>query len=76
MHMRDEKLIKSVMGFNFKIAVKDENNQMVKTGIKYTIQRSEGSITAFKNRVADKKWFTHFNDGLYNKILDYRKNND
>jgi hypothetical protein len=49
---------------------------MVKTGIKYTIQRSEGSITAFKNRVADKKWFTHFNDGLYNKILDYRKNND
>ena len=72
----DSKLITSVMGFNLKVTVKDENNQMVKTGIKYTIQRAEGTISAFKNRVTDKKWFTHFNDGLYNKILDYRKNNE
>jgi acyl-ACP thioesterase len=49
---------------------------LVKQGIKYTIQRKEGTIAAFKQRVTDKKWFTHFNDGLYNKILDYRKNND
>ena len=72
----NEKLITSVMGFDFKINLKDENNQTVKQGIKYTIQRKEGTITAFKNRVTDKKWFTHFNDGLYNKILDFRKNND
>ena len=64
------------MGFNLNVTVKDENNQMVKTGIKYTIKRAEGSISAFKNRIADKKWFTHFNDGLYNKVLDYRKNNE
>jgi acyl-ACP thioesterase len=72
----NEKLITSVMGFDFRINLKDENNQLVKQGIKYTIQRKEGTITAFKNRVTDKKWFTHFNDGLYNKILDFRKNND
>ena len=72
----NEKLITSVMGFDFKINLKDENNQLVKQGIKYTIQRKEGTISAFKNRVTDKKWFTHFNDGLYNKILDFRKNND
>jgi hypothetical protein len=72
----NEKLITSVMGFNFNISVKDEHNQLVKQGIKYTIQRKEGTIAAFKQRVTDKKWFTHFNDGLYNKILDYRKNND
>ena len=72
----NEKLITSVMGFDFKINLKDENNQTVKQGIKYTIQRKEGTISAFKNRVTDKKWFTHFNDGLYNKILDFRKNND
>jgi hypothetical protein len=72
----NEKLITSVMGFNFNINVKDENNQLVKQGIKYTIQRKQGTIAAFKQRVTDKKWFTHFNDGLYNKILDYRKNND
>ena len=71
----DSKLITSVIGFNLKVTVKDENNQMVKTGIKHTIQRAEGSISAFKNRIGDKKWFTHFNDGLYNKVLDYRKNN-
>ena len=76
MYMRDEKLIQSVMGFNLKVTVKDENNQMVKTGIKYTIGRAEGTISAFKNRISDKKWFTHFNDGLYNKVLDYRKNNE
>jgi hypothetical protein len=29
----DSKLITSVMGFNLKVTVKDENNQMVKTGI-------------------------------------------
>ena len=72
----NEKLITSVMGFDFKINLKDENNQLVKQGIKYTIQRKEGTISAFKNRITDKKWFTHFNDGLYNKILDFRKNND
>ena len=72
----NEKLITSVMGFDFKINLKDENNQTVKQGIKYTIQRKQGTISAFKNRVTDKKWFTHFNDGLYNKILDFRKNND
>ena len=72
----NEKLITSVMGFDFKINLKDENNQTVKQCIKYTIQRKQGTISAFKNRVTDKKWFTHFNDGLYNKILDFRKNND
>ena len=72
----NEKLITSVMGFDFKINLKDENDQLVKQGIKYTIQRKEGTISAFKNRITDKKWFTHFNDGLYNKILDFRKNND
>ena len=72
----NEKLITSVMGFDFTTAVKDEHNQLVKQGIKYTIQRKQGTINAFKQRVTDKKWFTHFNDGLYNKILDYRKNND
>ena len=54
----NEKLITSVMGFDFKINLKDENNQLVKQGIKYTIQRKEGTISAFKNRVTDKKWFT------------------
>jgi acyl-ACP thioesterase len=72
----NEKLITSVMGFDFNISVKDEHNQLVKQGIKYTIKRKQGTINAFKQRVTDKKWFTHFNDGLYNKILDYRKNND
>ena len=72
----NEKLITSVMGFDFKVSVKDENNELLKQGIKYTVHRRKGTISAFKNRVTDKKWFTHFNDGLYNKILDFRKNND
>jgi glucan phosphorylase len=72
----NEKLITSVMGFNFAVSVKDEHNQLVKQGIKYTINRPKNEIPRVINRITNKKWFTHFNDGLYNKILDYRKNND
>jgi hypothetical protein len=72
----NEKLITSVMGFNFAISVKDEHNQLVKQGIKYTINRPKNEKPRAINRITNKKWFTHFNDGLYNKILDYRKNND
>jgi glucan phosphorylase len=72
----NEKLITSVMGFNFAVSVKDEHNQLVKQGIKYTINRPKNEIPRVMNRITNKKWFTHFNDGLYNKILDYRKNND
>jgi hypothetical protein len=72
----NEKLITSVMGFNFAVSVKDEHNQLVKQGIKYTINRPENEKPRVINRITNKKWFTHFNDGLYNKILDYRKNND
>ena len=72
----NEKLITSVMGFNFAVSVKDEHNQLVKQGIKYTINRPKNEIPRVINRITNRKWFTHFNDGLYNKILDYRKNND
>jgi glucan phosphorylase len=72
----NEKLITSVMGFNFAVSVKDEHNQLVKQGIKYTLNRPKNEIPRVINRITNKKWFTHFNDGLYNKILDYRKNND
>jgi hypothetical protein len=72
----NEKLITSVMGFNFAITVKDQDNQLVKQGIKYTINRPKNEKPRVINRITNKKWFTHFNDGLYNKILDYRKNND
>ena len=72
----NEKLITSVMGFNFAISIKDEHNQLVKQGIKHTINRPENETPRVINRITNKKWFTHFNDGLYNKILDYRKNND
>ena len=76
MRNTDYKLITSVMGFNFNISVKDEYNQLVKQGIKSTIKRPKNETPRVINRVTNKKWFTHFNDGLYNKILDYRKNND
>lgn len=73
--MKDVNLISSVMGFDLECTLKDEYDQPLKTGIKSTVH-TEGILELCPNRIIDKKWFTHFDDGLYNKVLDYRKHND
>lgn len=74
--MSDINTIISVMGFDLKCTLKDEHNQPLKTGIKSTVHIKTKKPEILTNRIIDKKWFTHFNDALYNKLLDYRKNND
>ena len=71
--MKDD-VIDSVLGFNFNVTIKDTEEKEIKTGAKSTHYPDE--VVVINHRIPDKKWFTHFNDGLYNKILDYRKNND
>lgn len=73
--MKDLNLITSVMGFDLECTLKDEYDQPLKTGIKSTVH-IQSSLKPPTNRIIDKKWFTHFDDGLYNKVLDYRKHND
>ena len=72
--MKDNKLITSVMGFDLECKVLDENNQPVKQGFT-TVYKFKGG-PKFKNRMINRKFWTNYNEGLLNKILDYRKNND
>lgn len=67
-----ENLMTSVIGFDFDVVIKDKNDLPLKTGIRSTVNVNPG-IPQFQNRIIDRKWFTHFDDDLYNKILDCRK---
>ena len=49
----NEKLITSVMGFDFAVSVKDQDNQLVKQGIKYTINRPKNEKPRAINRITN-----------------------
>lgn len=71
----DRYLIKSVLGFNLKVEIKDMNGNIIPTGIKRT---SFPLVYANPNttQVIDKKFFTSFNEDLLNKIRQHRQLND
>jgi len=62
------------MGFDLKCTVVDENGQPVKQGFT-TVHKRKGGLN-LRNRVINKKFWTNYNEGLLNKVLDYRRNND
>jgi len=68
----DNTLIKSVLGFNLKADILDKDDNPILIGAKSTIP---DSISEFKHRSTDKKWFTNYNQSLLDKISDYRKYN-
>ena len=74
MRFDEYNLMTSVMGFDLKCTVVDENDQLIKQGVT-TVYKFKGGPD-LKNRIINKKFWTNYNEGLYNKILDYRKNND
>lgn len=67
-------VIDSVLGFDFNITVKDTNDKEIKTGARSTYYPDE--IVVIQHKLIDKKWFTHFNEGLLEKIRSYRRLND
>ena len=68
----DNTLIKSVLGFNLKADILDKDDNPILIGARSTIP---DSISEFKHRSIDKKWFTNYNQSLLDKISDYRKYN-
>lgn len=73
--MIDVILIKSVLGFNTKIEIKDQDGNPIKTGAK-TIYSKEKMECMPKACMLDTSFFTHYNEKLLNKIRDYRRIND
>lgn len=67
----DKYLISSVLGFNLKAEIVDQNGEKVKKGfVKGACPRRAKKI---KPRLFDKTFFTHYNEELIAKIRDLRK---
>ena len=64
-------MINSVLGFNLKAEIVDQNGEPVKKGfIKACVPTKASQI---KTRLFDKNFFTHYNEELLAKIRDLRK---
>ena len=69
--MRDN-LIKSVLGFDLKVDIRDELGNVIPIGVKKTLYPIE-TRTKINTRLFDKSFFTHFNEDLLNKIRQHRR---
>jgi hypothetical protein len=71
----DRYLIKSVLGFNLKVDIKDEHGNIMPAGVKKTLYPTE--IAERVNvRLFDKRFFTTFDEGLLAKVRDHKRLND
>jgi hypothetical protein len=78
--MKDSYTINSVLGFDLKSDIVLEENGTTKVlsgGIKSTYHPddSEGRVE-IGSKCCNFKWFTTFNQDLFNKLLDYKQRND
>jgi hypothetical protein len=71
----DRNLIKSVLGFNLKIDIRDESGKIIPTGVRKTFYPIEPA-TRMNTGILDKRFFTTFDEALLNKIRDYRNLNN
>jgi hypothetical protein len=69
--MAEDNIIKSVLGFNLKIEIKDQNGEPIKTGAR-TIYPTE-SLSNLKYRLLDTKFFTHYNQALLDQVKACRR---
>jgi hypothetical protein len=70
----DRMLIKSVLGFNLKADIRDQEGNIIRAGIKRTLMPIEYAEMV-NTRFFDRKFFTSFNEPLLAKIRDYRRQN-
>lgn len=71
--MTDNIVIISVLGFNLKAEILDENDNPIATGTKSIMPET---IFELRHRYIDRKWFTNYNQSLLDKIVDYKRLND
>jgi hypothetical protein len=71
----DKYLISSVLGFNLKIEIRDQDGCLVPSGIKRTIVPAEKSERT-PVKLFDRSFFTSFNEDLLNKVIYHRRLND
>ena len=68
-------IITSVIGFDFKSNLVDNDGQPVKVGAK-RIECLSSDVPNVGTKIGGESWFTNFNEPLLSKIRDYRRRND
>jgi hypothetical protein len=68
-------VIHSVLGFNLKTEIFDNDGQPIKTGAK-RIDYISSETPNVGTKIGGETWFTNFNEALLSKIRDYRRRND
>ena len=71
----ENKIITSVIGFDFKLDLMDNDGNLIKTGAK-RIDCLSSETPNVGTKIGGEKWFTNFNEPLLSKIRDYRRRND
>jgi hypothetical protein len=72
--MDDIIVVKSVLGFNLKADIRDKDGDLIKSGVRSSVIPDELPST-LNLRIPNRNFFTHFNDDLLKKIIDYRRLN-
>ena len=71
----DKTLITSVLGFDLKAEIADQNGEVIRSGVKSTYVYVVNDVEP-EPRILDKNFFTHYNESLLSKIREYRRLND
>lgn len=69
------KIISNVLGFDFDLDLIDRDGELVRTGIKHTCSPETDELPNIGNSFGNTRWFTNFDDGLLQKIRDYKRLN-
>ena len=68
-------VIDSVLGFDLKAEIFDNEGNLVRTGIKSTCHPETKELPSIGNNYGNVRWFTNFNESLLNKVRDYKRHN-
>ena len=68
-------IITSVIGFDFKSNLVDNDGQLIRTGAR-RIDYLSSETPNVGTKIGGESWFTNFNEPLLSKIRDYRRRND
>lgn len=68
-------ILDSVLGFDLKADIRNKNGDLIKPGVKVSVMPDE-SPSNLNLRIPNRNFFTHFNEDLLRKIIEYRRLND
>jgi hypothetical protein len=68
-------IITSVIGFDFKSNLVDNDGQPIRTGAR-RVECLSSDTPSVGTKIGGENWFTNFNEPLLSKIRDYRRITD